>query len=202
MAADPTQGTGLLFRLPAELRNQIYGVAFSINSGDGGSLDLLATSIPNKGLLLTCKAIYHEARSMYTLKHRLFWSQTTFAITDDKRRIRKDALDKFSMEDLNHIRSCQALFIPSSRWAGEPTKYTYRGGNEWLREEFADHIKAPATKTEELRLFVKDDGASMKIYRNKPSRPGPNDTHPATVGEALTSMIQVYGINGRLGTAR
>jgi hypothetical protein len=61
----PVVQTSLFFRLPAELRNQIYELVFlSQDYTTDGTLIPSSQSIRNLGLLFTCRQIYAEAIAM------------------------------------------------------------------------------------------------------------------------------------------
>lgn len=55
-----------LFKLPPELRNNIYALVFSVKSNDDGTIDLDANAEPpSKTLILTCQTIFAESYGIY-----------------------------------------------------------------------------------------------------------------------------------------
>lgn len=79
------QSDSPLFRLPAEVRNQIYAYAMTSDIGSDTVVHLAktASSAPSKSLLTTCARIYFEVREMYSSAQREFWSSHVFAIELD-----------------------------------------------------------------------------------------------------------------------
>lgn len=69
-----------LLNLPAELREQVYHLAFSPLYRREQPINLLDTRPPTKDLLLVCKQIYREASTIYWTTYRQYWLESTFAI--------------------------------------------------------------------------------------------------------------------------
>lgn len=69
-----------LLKLPAELRNRIYDLAFTDR---GQTIELFSAAPPSRALLRTCRQIYEEAASIYTaaLLDPGFWSGKHFHAT-------------------------------------------------------------------------------------------------------------------------
>ncbi|KAK5109935.1 hypothetical protein LTR62_006424 [Meristemomyces frigidus] len=74
----------LLFRLPAELRIQIYELVWA-SAPTNTTLDILATkpTSPSPALLLTSWKLHHDARSVYAEAYNRYWSTNTFRLTVD-----------------------------------------------------------------------------------------------------------------------
>ncbi|KAK3672750.1 hypothetical protein LTR78_007336 [Recurvomyces mirabilis] len=67
-----------LFKLPAELRNQIFELVFAGDTLEDGSIFDLS---PLKcDLMLTCHEIYHESLKLYEATVHRYWTTTTFTL--------------------------------------------------------------------------------------------------------------------------
>ncbi|KAK4555888.1 hypothetical protein LTR86_007108 [Recurvomyces mirabilis] len=76
------QNNCCLFRLPAELRNQIYDLALIGNDANANAVDLSRAKPPTVDVLLACRAIYHECGQLYTVACTRYWATTSFKIYD------------------------------------------------------------------------------------------------------------------------
>ncbi|KAK4619186.1 hypothetical protein CLAFUW4_12234 [Fulvia fulva] len=65
-------------KLPAELRLDIYELAFSSNTDSEAEEDLRAVKPPSRNILLTCKNAHSEAHGLYKTAYRRYWSSTKF----------------------------------------------------------------------------------------------------------------------------
>ncbi|KAK5678614.1 hypothetical protein LTS10_009058 [Elasticomyces elasticus] len=70
-----------LFTLPAELRNGIYELAFTVDMEE--PIELLSAVPPANSLILTCRRVYDEAAGIYRGAYRAFWTVGHFRLTDD-----------------------------------------------------------------------------------------------------------------------
>lgn len=82
----------ILARMPPEIRNHIYELAFE---PDADTVDLLHAQPPTKDLLLSCRQINSEAREIYREAYRGYWTQTKFTTTWDQRSGRMRAMGAF-----------------------------------------------------------------------------------------------------------
>lgn len=82
------QAQSPLFRLPAELRVDIYELAFTVKIKTRTSktrkpkveLVKAGTKMPPSSLLRTCKAINFEARDSFQNQSQVYWEKTVFTI--------------------------------------------------------------------------------------------------------------------------
>ncbi|KAK0929984.1 hypothetical protein LTR29_016891 [Friedmanniomyces endolithicus] len=65
------RGDCAFFRLAAELRIQIYELAFNEDSEE--SIALLSAAPPSKAMTLTCRQAYNEAATIYCAAYCRFW---------------------------------------------------------------------------------------------------------------------------------
>jgi len=72
----------LLLKLPPELRNIIYGMAFATHEFDReyDPIALEDARPPLPGLLLSCKQVHQEAAQMYRQMLKDFWSRRMFVL--------------------------------------------------------------------------------------------------------------------------
>jgi hypothetical protein len=110
------QDSCLLFKLPPELRNQIYAYAIDRTDGqygwvedhDGPRISLLNAKqcAPSNELLTTCRRIFGEGRGIFVQAQRDFWSKTTFTFGISGHDSHAGAcLDDLSDEQVNSITS-------------------------------------------------------------------------------------------------
>lgn len=79
------QSQSSFFKLPGEMRNQIYELVFSTHIPHSGeAVDLLRATPPSQGFLLSCQRIYTEARHMYPDSARHYWQTAHFTLTIDQ----------------------------------------------------------------------------------------------------------------------
>ncbi|KAK5744204.1 hypothetical protein LTR17_002234 [Elasticomyces elasticus] len=104
-----------LFKIPAEVRNYIYALAFhngDIPNQKAKVHDLLAAEPPSKSLLLCSRKIYREARGIFLDAYAAYWSDTTFVL-DERDSMDYDFHAPFTDEDLSHIQTL--YFLTSSQ---------------------------------------------------------------------------------------
>lgn len=75
-------GDRCLFKtIPAEIRNRIYELAFKLEDDHGRvSEDLDEAEPPGKAIILTCRQFFVEAKHMYAVMAREFWSTGKFIV--------------------------------------------------------------------------------------------------------------------------
>lgn len=105
-----TKRCSFLERIPAELRNEIYKLAFTTNSA---KVDLFSTPPPSKALILTCRKVYEEARGFYKAAYQSYWKNTNFAI--DGNTIELEAISRLREDDLQHITRLAASWLSPRR---------------------------------------------------------------------------------------
>lgn len=73
------------FKLPGELRNQIYELVISTHiQHSDEEVDLLRATPPSQDFLLSCQRTYTEARHMYPDSARHYWRSAHFTLTIDR----------------------------------------------------------------------------------------------------------------------
>ena len=106
-----------LLELPAELRNQIYELAFTTDQDSEGKVDLFAGKAPTKSLLLTCRQIHSEAHGIYNTAYRRFWKESDFVASQrtlHKKRPGKkgyEKVDTITKADLSKLRDADIANI-------------------------------------------------------------------------------------------
>ncbi|KAK5732836.1 hypothetical protein LTR17_010254 [Elasticomyces elasticus] len=79
MAKQSDQTECKLFTLPPELRNEIYELAFSIDSDK--PIALLLAVPPSNSFILTCRQVRDEAAGIYREAYQAFWTKGHFVLT-------------------------------------------------------------------------------------------------------------------------
>ncbi|KAK4895327.1 hypothetical protein LTR27_006670 [Elasticomyces elasticus] len=74
-----------LFTLPAELRNEIYELAFTMELDK--QIELFSAVPPSNSLILTCRQVCDEAAGIYRQAYRAFWTMGHFMLTVSKREL-------------------------------------------------------------------------------------------------------------------
>ncbi|GIZ42826.1 hypothetical protein CKM354_000608000 [Cercospora kikuchii] len=94
--ASPSQDECLfLNKLPAEMRNEIYELAFTSNE-DRDEVELCEAQPPSPALLFTCQQIRTEAAQLYEEGSYKYWTATHFSIeTEDMHD--EDSLDRLEV---------------------------------------------------------------------------------------------------------
>lgn len=62
-----------LFKLPQELRDQIYELVYTAETKDDGTIMLNATKPPTKDLGLTCQRLHVESYGLFKTAYRQYW---------------------------------------------------------------------------------------------------------------------------------
>lgn len=88
-----TDTTCHFLKLPAELRNRIYGLAFT-TAADTEEHVYFTSEPPSKAIISTCKQVYSEANKLYQHTYRRFWRESSFEIPS--------ALAKHSSQIIQH----------------------------------------------------------------------------------------------------
>ncbi|KAK4496210.1 hypothetical protein PRZ48_012190 [Zasmidium cellare] len=93
-----------LDKLPAEIRNEIYALAFTPDFKDESeTVDLYHTDPPSPALITTCKTISNEAKRFYKHAYRKYWRESNFQLDTTSAR------EKIMAGDLSYF------FIPAIR---------------------------------------------------------------------------------------
>ncbi|USW48804.1 hypothetical protein Slin15195_G021230 [Septoria linicola] len=103
----------LLDLLPAELRNNIYELAFTTEHEPGEVVALFDAKPPVKNLLSTCQTVNKEARGMYLEAYRKFWREIKFHHDYDEQPLptsitQKHCLDRDLDQITNFTLTCHA----------------------------------------------------------------------------------------------
>ncbi|KAK4539752.1 hypothetical protein LTR36_010405 [Oleoguttula mirabilis] len=69
-------------KIPPELRNMIYDLAFT-SAADSEDYVYFTAAPPYKAIVYTCKQVYHEAKGLYRHAYRRFWTNSFFKIPVD-----------------------------------------------------------------------------------------------------------------------
>lgn len=174
-----TQPECPLFKLPPEIRNQIWELAFASPS----TINFVDACPPSKDLALTCRRIYEETGEMYIDAFRSYWSGTLFTIDiidgnwegiersernknwDLKKRAAVYAkLHELREEDLAHIEN---LSMPTSKASshvfGDPASDMW---SDWFPlQGHTDHravfLCAPIDKKDAL----KHSGLGIRLFQ-------------------------------------
>ncbi|KAF7194884.1 hypothetical protein HII31_00879 [Pseudocercospora fuligena] len=87
MAADPLP-CYFLDKIPAELRNRIYELAFAPGDeeNDAGEVSLCKAKSPAKDLIMTCRQVHSEAGKMYKAEYQGYWRNTRFFVCGTEAR--------------------------------------------------------------------------------------------------------------------
>lgn len=93
-------------KLPAELRNEIYILAFA-SSDDGRGVRLINAAPPSKALVMTCRQAHAESAKLYKAMYREYWRTNKFSVTicksSDPRAGLTDRVPSDRARDINHI---------------------------------------------------------------------------------------------------
>lgn len=151
-----------LLKLPAELRNNIYELVFTVAST--ATTDLLYATPPPKSLLSTCREIHDEAAAMYKDTYRRFWTSSSFVLVMDRASVAaaKVFIEAMRDEDLDHIVHLTTrydIYGSNSSDADNPQaiEWNFTGNAAWTKRwVFVDRRGAP-------------EGRLMVIYPGEPS---------------------------------
>ncbi|KAK5130528.1 hypothetical protein LTR08_001958 [Meristemomyces frigidus] len=136
-----------LLKLAAELRNDIYEMAFTSDDDDGVGVDLETAAGPSKALLLTCRQIYNEARIIHKQAHQRYWQQSLFVVCDGPYGVPEETLANMvscGEENVNAI--TRVVSIHRSYSGGLTQTTTYMGGGCWLNETFKSMLQVRASR--------------------------------------------------------
>jgi len=93
-------------KLPPELRNLIYGLAFTTKvDKQGATTSLLSPTPPDAAMLQTCRQIYNEANQLHVEANTEYWSLTSFAadIQEPGKLLRLEKLDALKLKFINKL---------------------------------------------------------------------------------------------------
>ena len=71
----------LVDKIPPEVRNIIYELAFTTDADTQAEIDLFCAAGPSRSLLLTCRRVHDEAAALHKHLHRRYWTTTSFTAT-------------------------------------------------------------------------------------------------------------------------
>lgn len=116
---------------PAELRNQIYVLVYTIEtSEDGSSIKLdAATSPPSKTLIMTCQRLHNETLAMYRAAYRRFPNHTFTIDMMSSRTLPPTIPRSLDNDILSRINSYRVTWDAAESNKGAPlgfTTYFYR----------------------------------------------------------------------------
>ncbi|KAK4616171.1 hypothetical protein CLAFUW4_09742 [Fulvia fulva] len=106
-----------LLALPAELRNEIFELAFTTDNHED-SIDLCRAIHPSKSLLLTCHQVHAEALQIYQDAYRKYWSENTFTIKLNNKHDFARAKERVTILKEDDLQDIQALTITTSTLRG------------------------------------------------------------------------------------
>lgn len=92
-----------LEKMPAELRNEIYELAFSRDEDPSQEVQLFDASPPRKGLLLSCHQIYNESKDYYIQAYQKYWRTSKFTVLAKHANAEQIEQAHFKKEDVNNI---------------------------------------------------------------------------------------------------
>ncbi|KAK4619480.1 hypothetical protein CLAFUW4_10785 [Fulvia fulva] len=106
--------------LPAELRNEIYELAFTSahDSVNNEAIDIRETSPPSKALLFAGRQTYNEAAKIYQEAYRKYWVEPHFELDVDKTPLTEDgreAIQGVNAADMAHITNLIIKGTPITR---------------------------------------------------------------------------------------
>ena len=110
----------ILDNLPAELRNEIWKLAFTLKNNWDEEADLVSACPPSKSLMLTCKQVRSEARGLYIGAYRRYWQSTRFKVTF-KAGVQIDTCS-LSTANLDNVRHITIYHELEYRWRGTKVK--------------------------------------------------------------------------------
>ncbi|KXS97041.1 hypothetical protein AC578_2861 [Pseudocercospora eumusae] len=105
----------LLDKISAELRNEIWELAFTPDHDQNEEVELFKAKPPRKSLLMTCRQIHNEAKGFYLNAYRAYWPATNFTISFPRTRFSDIAHAHFRGEDVDRIRHFQIFRGGDSR---------------------------------------------------------------------------------------
>ncbi|CZT22996.1 uncharacterized protein RCC_08704 [Ramularia collo-cygni] len=141
-----TQPIGtILFTLPRELRDQIYGYVFQSDVEEGEAVDLYCNSPPSKALCLTNKQIYDETHKLHNKAFRSYYRDTEFIIIMEAFGSYTAAWSFTPKEEanINHVNHVTIKsVIPTCGWSQLWSTYKLRlGGEIWACDPEIDLVQ-------------------------------------------------------------
>ncbi|KAK5121280.1 hypothetical protein LTR85_005446 [Meristemomyces frigidus] len=82
-AGSAPTGECLLLKLPPELRNLIYELAFTTAADAGEPINIINGRHPSPSLVLTCSQMYSEALGIYKQLWTRYWATSKFVLDAD-----------------------------------------------------------------------------------------------------------------------
>jgi hypothetical protein len=110
---------------PAELRNQIYALVYTIETSEDGSSIKLdgATNLPSKALTMTCQRLHNETLAMYRVAYRSFPNHT-FTIDVSTRTLPPTIPRSLGNDILIRINSFHVTWNAAERNKDAPLRFT------------------------------------------------------------------------------
>lgn len=119
-------------RTPPEIRNNIYDLVYRSTA----ETDLLTAKPLSKALLLTCRQVYSEVKSLHRAAYQAFWRETKFTLKFNNHdapqyRAVLQAFRALADEDLEHTTSVRLIDTSHKRHDG----YDFEDGVWWTECE-------------------------------------------------------------------
>ncbi|SMR55637.1 unnamed protein product [Zymoseptoria tritici ST99CH_1E4] len=195
-----------LLMLCAEIRNDIYELAFTTDASPDEEVDLLAASAPSGNLLRTSSQIHAEAKGLFATARDSYWSTTNFTIVDrklgrprtsPKGKTTKAALAAIPDAALQKITKLQ-LKLPLTGvlrtmyvFGGRPPQITAMGTIEWIEQ---DHWQVCSGSTIQRGFYISirhsPAGEARPRFFTRPP-PDLKAIREAGTGEHSTSDVPV-----------
>lgn len=147
-------------KIPPEVRNEIYSLAFT-TAADVEDVIYFTASPPSKSIIITCKQAYQEANGLYQDAYRRFWRDSSFKVPDGLHKQSNQAIQRLRSADVAAITKVSMVF-PTSR---HPAKEIVLRHGNW-QCLVAGHNRPPArfvvvAKDHELAARWHDNAFNM-----------------------------------------
>ncbi|KAK5121166.1 hypothetical protein LTR85_005650 [Meristemomyces frigidus] len=158
-----------LLNRPAELRNRIYELAFTTDIDTGVGIALGTAAGPSKALVITCRQIYSEARTLHEQASRQYWKHSTFVLDQRPRICARSKIQALGVENVNAITS---LILLARGPGGSLALHRPMGDGRWSRMDYHSmlHLKP---WFEEMMGFAYRQIGGMQVIQEYF---GPDDT--------------------------
>lgn len=154
-----------MFKLPLELREDIYKLVYLTAADKHEKIDLLTAAGPSKSLLLTCRDLNSDARAFQRAAYRRYWREGHFMIRlaaeffntyvgDVEQQKLYKIVDHLDEKDLAHVTMvfCSATDSKDSYDAHKCTFWTATfEGNHWHKKGYECPVMAePLVEGDEI----------------------------------------------------